>query len=152
MCSSLNRGIIPIIEKVKENLNENEAYELEEELIKKYGRRGIDENGILMNICNSVRPPIPNRPGKLHPMYGKNHTEETRERMRDFHRNNYENSIKNIKRLADLNSKIWSITTPTGEKLIIKNLNNWCKENNLDSSCMSKVLLGKRKQHKGYTA
>jgi len=38
------------VEKLYENLDENTAYSLEKELIKKYGRKDIDENGILTNI------------------------------------------------------------------------------------------------------
>lgn len=64
-----NKGITPIIEKVAEDLDEIQAYELEEKLIVQYGRRDIDTNGILTNICISARPPI--RYGKDHHNYGK---------------------------------------------------------------------------------
>ena len=35
--------------KIKENLGEKEAFDLERELISKYGRKGLDEGGILYN-------------------------------------------------------------------------------------------------------
>jgi len=70
---------IPIIEKIKENLDEIVAYELEESLIKEYGRVGFDENGILLNILESGRPP--SFSGKDHPWYGRKHTEKTKKKI-----------------------------------------------------------------------
>lgn len=43
--------------KVADNLTELEAYELEESLIVKYGRRHLDDNGILTNITLQFPPP-----------------------------------------------------------------------------------------------
>lgn len=52
------RGITPRIEFLAENItNEQIAYELEEDFIKEYGREGYDDGGILLNICESARPP-----------------------------------------------------------------------------------------------
>lgn len=54
-------GLVPIIEKVKENLNNFDSFFEEYKLIKKYGRRGVDKNGILCNRsigfehCNVIR-------------------------------------------------------------------------------------------------
>jgi hypothetical protein len=50
-------GYEPQIKIVKYFENEDDAYEYEENLIKIYGRRDIDEGGILTNICESSRPP-----------------------------------------------------------------------------------------------
>lgn len=50
-------GYEPEIKIVKYFENENDAYDYEEELIKKYGRKGYDEDGILTNICESSIPP-----------------------------------------------------------------------------------------------
>lgn len=69
----------PTIIKIAENLTEEYAYELEELEIKKYGRVGFDENGILLNILESGRPP--SFRGKDHPFYGKSHTEETKRKI-----------------------------------------------------------------------
>lgn len=71
-----NMGLEPIIEKVAGNLTEDAAYTLEEQLIKKYGRRDIDEGGILTNICASNRPPVTSH------MKGKKHKPESIERMK----------------------------------------------------------------------
>jgi hypothetical protein len=85
--SILTAGNIPIINIVFETDNETEAYEYEAKLIKKYGRKHIDENGILTNRCLDNRPPtyaakLPRskeylqnmskaKLGDKNPMYGK---------------------------------------------------------------------------------
>lgn len=38
----------------------------------------------------------------------------------------------------------------TDNEYIIKNLTEFCRNNNLDSGAMIKVAQGKSKQHKGY--
>lgn len=58
--------------KIKENLEEEEAYQLEENLIKRYGRIGFEEGGILTNICDSAKPPSP---------VGRVISQETREKQ-----------------------------------------------------------------------
>lgn len=63
-----NKGHEPIVEKLYTDLDEETAYYLEELLIWKYGRLGIDKDGILTNICASNRPPC--LKGNLHPKYG----------------------------------------------------------------------------------
>ena len=52
-----NRGEEPIISVVYETTDEESAYNFEATLISKYGRKGLDENGILTNRCNDNRPP-----------------------------------------------------------------------------------------------
>ena len=62
-------GFEPRVEIVKSNLTAQEAWDYEVELIAKYGRKDIDENGILMNIS-------PGGEGNLDGMKGKKHTEK----------------------------------------------------------------------------
>ena len=52
------KGLEPLIDFVKKELTEQDAYELEDRLIREYGRKGIDNNGILMNICLGAMPPL----------------------------------------------------------------------------------------------
>jgi NUMOD3 motif len=88
-----NKGLTPVINKIKTNLTESDAYDLETELIKKYCRRDIDPNGILTNICEDNRPPSAlgriysdehnkrmseSRRGDKNPNYGNKHTNEWR--------------------------------------------------------------------------
>jgi hypothetical protein len=53
----LNEGLEPIIDYVLHTSNEADAYKLEEDLIKQYGRRKYDEGGILTNLCENATPP-----------------------------------------------------------------------------------------------
>ena len=54
------------------NLSEDDAYDLEELLIKRFGRKKIDEGGILTNICLDARPPS---------AWGRVVSDETREKI-----------------------------------------------------------------------
>jgi hypothetical protein len=52
-----SRNKLPLVEYVYQNLTETDAYEKEELLIKLYGRKNIDQGGILSNILISAMPP-----------------------------------------------------------------------------------------------
>lgn len=47
--SLLLQGITPKIEIIQDDLSHNEAFKLEETLVRKYGRKNLDEGGILTN-------------------------------------------------------------------------------------------------------
>lgn len=70
------KGIEPVILKVQENMTEKYAYDLEELEIRKYGRIGYEEGGILFNIYLANKPAP--KYGELNPFYGRTHSEETR--------------------------------------------------------------------------
>ena len=55
--SIFKAGLKPKIDYYAVDLSEQNAYNIEAELIKKYGRKGYDKNGILLNICEDNRPP-----------------------------------------------------------------------------------------------
>lgn len=46
--------------------------------------------------------------------------------------------------------KTYLVTYPDGKKLIVSNMRNFCKENNLTESLMYKVASGNRNHHKKY--
>ena len=48
--------------------------------------------------------------------------------------------------------KTYEVTKPNGEVLIIKGLNEFCKNEGISASNMCNVAKGKIKQHKGYVA
>lgn len=73
--SILDNGLIPAIEIIQKDMDEESAYTLEETLIAKYGRR-IDESGILMNILTDSRPPSHK---------GKTKSKEHRQRLSEAH-------------------------------------------------------------------
>lgn len=53
----LSEGLIPTIEYIFWEEDEKAAYDYEEDIIKKYGRKLYDQGGILTNICKDNRPP-----------------------------------------------------------------------------------------------
>jgi hypothetical protein len=54
----IEQGYEPKVIFLAQNIdNEDIAYDIEESFIKKYGRVGYEENGILLNICEGSRPP-----------------------------------------------------------------------------------------------
>ena len=88
-------GEEPVAIKWAVNLEETAAYEMEAELIKRFGRRSHDESGILTNICEDNRPPDPTgrevapetrekiaakQRGESNHRFGKTFTDEQREK------------------------------------------------------------------------
>lgn len=69
-------GITPEIVKISENMPEEAAFILEEEEILKYGRKGFESDGVLMNVFLSIRPE--RRCGEDNGFYGRHHSEETK--------------------------------------------------------------------------
>ncbi len=66
-------GLEPKVKFLSENMDENEAYELETWYISLWGRRNIDSGGVLTNICLDKNPPN---------QKGSKRTEEQRKAMR----------------------------------------------------------------------
>lgn len=53
-------------------------------------------------------------------------------------------------KLADAFAKLWIVTLPSGEEILVKNLNKFCKENGLSQGNMATVASGKKKSCKGH--
>lgn len=49
-------------------------------------------------------------------------------------------------------AKYYIVTTPVGEEIEVFNLNKFCREHDMNTSCLCAVAAGKRKHHKGYKA
>lgn len=73
------QGLEPRIEYIAENiLDEQLAYDIETQMIARYGRKGYEENGILTNVCADNRPP--NHKGKTYEeIYGPEKAKQQRE-------------------------------------------------------------------------
>jgi hypothetical protein len=99
---------LPLIIKIAENLTEETAYDLEENEIKKYGRVGFEEGGILLNILESGRPP--RFEGENHPWWGRSHTEESKQKISNTKKENFK-SGKQIPRSG------FTLTEETKEKI-----------------------------------
>lgn len=151
----LESGKIPEVEILFETDNEEEAYDYEEMKIKELGRKNIDENGILLNLSESSRPP--KRSGKPGTFLNKTHSLQTKEKIRKKLKEYFSN-IENRKKLSE---KIKSISRKnrkttkgypatktqkyivekiTGEKFEIINLDKWCRENGFSTSTLRDTL------------
>lgn len=53
-------------------------------------------------------------------------------------------------RMGVSSSRIYSITTPTGEKTLVRGLKKYCEENNLNVSSMYNLVTGFKKIYRGY--
>ena len=75
-------GLEPKIKYIVENINnESLAYDIEGALIKFYGRKGYEKNGILSNICKDCRPP--NHRGKTYEqIYGSKEKADEQKKLR----------------------------------------------------------------------
>jgi len=73
------QGVTPKIIFLAQNIKDEDiAYAIEESYIKQYGRKGYDPKGILLNVCNSSKPP--NFKGMTYEeIYGKKKAKEQRE-------------------------------------------------------------------------
>lgn len=94
--------------------------------------------------------------GKKHHMYGKHHSEETKRKIsqaqigQKHHMYGKKCTKEEIQKVVDSISRLWFIVFPNGDKEIIKNLNKFCRENNLNASHMYDVDKGKRNHHGNY--
>jgi hypothetical protein len=88
---------LPTVEMYKTNLTEDEAYELEEQLISEYGRVGIDNNGILVNKSSG---------GKTSAKGTKQHlTDEWKKKIGDANRGKTKHTNETKQSISSKNSK-----------------------------------------------
>ena len=92
----IEEGHTPVIKKVLENVTEEAAYEYEAQQILEFGRVGLDEGGVLLNILIDGRPP--RNQGEDHPWYGKKHTEETKKKISETKKRNRELGITKVRK------------------------------------------------------
>lgn len=85
---------------------------------------------------------------------GFKHTEKFKEKKSLFLSKNNPSfggiSEKQKQKISNTKSLNWIITTPDMEKIKITNLYNFCKNNNLHVSAMTRVASGERKHHKNF--
>lgn len=98
--------------------------------------------------------------GKLNPMWGKTHSEETKLKQSEKRKEWFENNESYLKgkpclestkkALSEKNSKEYKLVSPKGEIVKIKNLTKFAKENNLSIGCLQQVVSGRNKSHRGW--
>jgi len=124
---------------LREGLTEDEAFSLEKYYIAFYGR--VDLNtGILRNLTDGgegsagVRPSQETRAKIGIASRGRKFTQEHKDKL----------ALAHIKHLCELIS-------PDGKIYIVKNINQFAKEQGLSHCHLYSVLSGKRKHHRGWT-
>lgn len=118
------------------------------------GRKMSEETKIKMSLSSKGQVPW---------ISGKHHTEETKKRISNatigekngfYGKHHTKDTIINIKKkLSGCKSKLskeYEITCPNGDKVIIKGLRQFCRDNNLTHQLMCSVSKNKQTHHKGY--
>lgn len=94
--------------------------------------------------------------GKNNGMFGKKHSKETREKISKALSGSKHTlygkkiPIEQRKKMDENRSHWWLIIFPDGNKIIIRNLSNFCNKYNLSDSAMNNVAHGLGKHHKGF--
>lgn len=152
-------------------LNEDDAYIIEAEYIKKYGRKNIDDNGILTNICEDHRPPSwkNKKQSKEHVKKRIASSQQTVKRCgrkprsiesrlktsiavsgekNGFYNKHHtdENKKKHSKRMLGNknNIKTYRFISPNNIEYIVDGFYNFCNINNLSVPTMEKILRNKK--------
>ena len=135
---------------------EEEAYQQERNLIAFWGRKNIDTNGLLLNVSTGGPGGKSGCTGKLNPMYGKNHTEESKRKMAEKlvgplnPMYGKKLTAEQIANRSKKRSKKWYVTNSDGKTQTIENLNQFCRDHGLDQGSMYNVARGHRKSCKGW--
>ena len=86
--------------------------------------------------------------GEFNSFYGKRHSDETKK-----HWSNIRSGIKVPRDLVEKRvkslSRCWVVFQNGGGIVMVKNMSEYCRANNLDSGLMGKVASGERNHHKG---
>ena len=170
---------IPIMILEDNIFDEDNAYIIEAEYIKKYGRENIDEGGILTNICIDKRPPSAKGKKQTDDHINKRikHSIETVKNNGGRKPRSAESRLKtsiavtgeknpfydkkhteeNKKRHSELmkgnqhNVKTYRFVEPDGTEHIVQGLYKFCREKGLNSGVMERVLYYKVIPSKGKT-
>jgi hypothetical protein len=126
---------------VKDNLSEAAAFELEIELIAKYKRQC--DGGTLLNKClgGAGTRGFKHDPSRPSAMKGRKHSASAKAKMSQAKQGNS----------CRAGTVTYLLTKPDGTQVIVKNLANYCRKHKLNRKCLTNVLCGRSKTHKGYT-
>lgn len=147
----------PIVSLLYINLSEEKSFKLERKIIKKIGRKDLGK-GPLLNLTDGGQgmsghrwdqEQIKNNSGKNNCRFGTHLSKEVKNKISKAQLGIPRPKESIIKRTIT-RSKEWLIIFPNKEKQKIKNLNQFCRENNLNQSHMVQVAKGNYTNHKGF--
>lgn len=165
-------GIEPIRIKFKDHLNEEWAFWWEIRLIELIGRKNL-QKGPLLNLTDGGEGTSGNILsdetktkigksgennyffnrrlfGKDNLMYGKSHSEQTKEKIRQKALERYRNDPEFRLKTGKHNLKTFILIDPQNNKYIVDNLPEFCAKHNLKSTCLYQILCNKQKTHRGW--
>ena len=93
------------------------------------------------------------RTGENNTMFGRKHTEESKLKMSKnaYRRYGTDNpSFGRVRKDNELVYDTWELTNENGDIFIIDNLNKFCRENNLNASCVRDIFYGRLKKYKNW--
>lgn len=127
-----------------DNLTETQARYREQQLINEHGT--MSPNGYNLTAGGEMFIPCTETKRRMSDSRrGRTLSLERRQKISNTLRGRTQTDERRLK-----NSKRYMVTTPTGVELEVTNLHQYCKDNNLNSSCMNKVAGGSLKQYKGW--
>jgi hypothetical protein len=141
--------IVMIYEKMS---SENEAFDIEMDMIKSIGRTNL-KTGSLCNLTDGgdgIRGYIPSEEHKRKNSESHKGIKFSEEHIINMMKPKCSQSENHRRKIGESRSKRWNITNPDGINFIILNLRSFCRNNNLDHRKMSLVSLGSRNHHKGW--
>lgn len=91
--------------------------------------------------------------GKPNNCKGKTMSDESKKKMSEAKKGKYIgienwNYGKKLSEEEKSKSETWKLTDKNNNEIIIKNLNKFCVDNNLNRTCMNSIYYGKHKSHK----
>lgn len=169
----LNNGLVPIIIKIAEELDEKTAFLIEIDAINIIGRKSsggpltnIYEGGMGSKKSEETKKKISATKKRqyangeiTHHFLGKPWSAEMRDNILKAKRgkdyswtDDQKNSLTVIRcnRKNPSQTEQWKVTNPNGEEIIVYGLGEFCRNNQLNQGHMWSVAAGKRSHHKGW--
>jgi hypothetical protein len=88
--------------------------------------------------------------GELNPMWGKEHSEETRQKIAERRRRYSQTPEGKVMNKLKSQLYLYELIDPNGEVYVTENLFDFAKQYQLTNSSLNKVIHGKQAHHKGW--
>jgi hypothetical protein len=149
--SKLGRKVGPMSDETKMNISLSKmgkvSYKKGKNLEEIVGiERSIDIKKRLSDIAKE-------RVGDKNGMFGRKHSDESKEKMSKNTIKKFGSDNPSFGRVRKESEKIydtWELSNQNGDVVVVDNLSKFCKENNLNPTCMRDIFYGRMKSHKGW--